>query len=85
MIAMLGPPPLVFLRKAPQSRKYWDSNGRWKGAIEVPQCSLEDSEEYLEGENKKMFMQFVRKMLRWDPEERQSARELLTDPWLIAQ
>jgi serine/threonine protein kinase len=46
---------------------------------------LEDSEEYLEGENKKMFMQFVRKMLRWDPEERQSARELLTDPWLIAQ
>lgn len=59
--------------------------GRWKGAIEVPQCSLEDSEEYLEGENKKMFMQFVRKMLRWDPEERQSARELLTDPWLIAQ
>jgi serine/threonine protein kinase len=46
---------------------------------------LEDSEEYLEGENKKMFMQFVRKMLRWDPEERQSARELLTDPWLMAQ
>jgi serine/threonine protein kinase len=46
---------------------------------------LEDSEEYLEGENKKMFMQFVRKMLRWDPEERHSARELLTDPWLIAQ
>lgn len=85
MIAMLGPAPLNFLRKAPQSRKYWDSNGRWKGAIEVPQCSLEDSEEYLEGENKKMFMQFVRKMLRWDPEERQSAPELLTDPWLIAQ
>jgi serine/threonine protein kinase len=59
--------------------------GRWKVAIEVPRCSLEDSEEYLEGENKKMFMQFVRKMLRWDPEERQSARELLTDPWLIGQ
>jgi hypothetical protein len=48
---------------------------------------LEDSEEYLEGENKKMFMQFVRKMLRWgDPEERLSVRdELLTDPWLIGQ
>ncbi|KAH1270733.1 hypothetical protein KXX33_007158 [Aspergillus fumigatus] len=85
MVAILGPPPLDFLRKAPQSRKYWDSMGRWNVAIEVPHCSLEDSEEYLEGENKKMFMQFVRKMLRWDPEERQSARELLTDPWLTNQ
>ncbi|KAH1783240.1 hypothetical protein KXX36_000368 [Aspergillus fumigatus] len=58
MVAILGPPPLDFLRKAPQSRKYWDSMGRWNVAIEVPHCSLEDSEEYLEGENKKMFMQF---------------------------
>lgn len=46
--------------------------------------SLEDSEEYLEGENKEMFLRFVRKMLRWDPEERQSARELLTDLWLTS-
>lgn len=50
----------------------------------MPHYSLEESEEYLEGENK-MFMQFIRKMLRWDPEERQSARELLSDPWLTAQ
>ncbi|KAJ9367656.1 hypothetical protein DTO282E5_7653 [Paecilomyces variotii] len=85
MEAMLGPPPLNFLRKSPQSPKYWDSLGQWKAAIEVPHYSLEESEEYLEGENKKMFMQFIRKMLRWDPEERQSARELLSDPWLTAQ
>ncbi|KAJ9234127.1 hypothetical protein DTO169E5_6704 [Paecilomyces variotii] len=85
MEAMLGPPPLNFLRKSPQSQKYWDSLGQWKAAIEVPHYSLEESEEYLEGENKNMFMQFIRKMLRWDPEERQSARELLSDPWLTAQ
>ncbi|GIK00082.1 hypothetical protein Aspvir_004097 [Aspergillus viridinutans] len=82
MIAMLGPPPSDFLRKSPHSLKYWDPSGQWTAAVEVPHNSLEDSEEYLEGENKKMFMQFVRKMLRWDPEERQSARELLMDPWL---
>ncbi|KAL3475675.1 kinase-like domain-containing protein [Aspergillus californicus] len=87
MEAMLGPPPLNFLRKSPHSQKYWDSLGigQWKSAVEVPHCSLEESEEYLEGENKKMFMKFIRKMLRWDPEERQSARELLSDPWLNAQ
>lgn len=56
--------------------------GQWKSAMKIPDLSLEDSEEYLDGENKRMFLQFVRKMLRWDPEERQSARELLTDPWL---
>ncbi|GFF63546.1 hypothetical protein IFM47457_00404 [Aspergillus lentulus] len=82
MVAMLGPPPPDFRRKSPHSLKYWDSSGQWKGAVEVPHNSLEDSEEYLEGGNEKMFIQFVRKMLRWDPEERQSARELLMDPWL---
>ncbi|GAB1194053.1 hypothetical protein APSETT444_003292 [Aspergillus pseudonomiae] len=85
MMAMLGPPPLNFLRRSPQSQKYWDSMGQWKAIVEVPPYSLEDSEEYLEGENKKMFMQFIRKMLRWDPEERHSARELLSDPWLNSQ
>ncbi|RHZ57076.1 hypothetical protein CDV55_106046 [Aspergillus turcosus] len=85
MVAMLGPPPLDFLHKSPHSLNYWDSSGQWKAAVEIPHNSLEDSEEYLEGENKKIFMQFVRKMLRWDPEERQSARELLMDPWLTTQ
>ncbi|KAE8354163.1 kinase-like domain-containing protein [Aspergillus coremiiformis] len=84
MIAMLGPPQLNFLRRSPQSQKYWDPMGQWKAVVEVPQYSLEESEEYLEGENKKLFMQFIRKMLRWDPEERQSACELLSDPWLNA-
>ncbi|KAL4891318.1 kinase-like domain-containing protein [Aspergillus ambiguus] len=82
MIAMLGPPPAKFLRNSSLSQKYWDISGRWKASEEIPQISLEDSEEYLEGANKRMFMQFIRKMLRWDPDERQSARELLTDPWL---
>jgi serine/threonine protein kinase len=43
---------------------------------------LENSEENLDGENKKVFLEFMRKMLRWVPEERMSAEELLQDPWL---
>ncbi|RAL05403.1 putative protein kinase [Aspergillus ibericus CBS 121593] len=84
MVAVLGPPPVNFLRKSPQSQMYWDSLGQWKSAVQIPENSLEDSEEYLEGENKEMFLVFVRKMLCWNPEERQSARELLTDPWLTS-
>jgi serine/threonine protein kinase len=56
--------------------------GKWKGSADVPQNSLEDSEEYFEGKKKEVFLQFVRKMLQWDPDKRQGARELLTDSWL---
>jgi serine/threonine-protein kinase SRPK3 len=58
------------------------SLGNWRRLAEIPQHRLEDSEANLEGENKKMFMQFMRKMLQWEPEDRQSAVELMTDPWL---
>jgi serine/threonine-protein kinase SRPK3 len=43
---------------------------------------LEASEENLEGKNKVLFLQFMRKMLQWAPEERKTAEELLEDPWL---
>lgn len=50
----------------------------------IPEISFEASEENLEGENKALFLEFVRKMLRWVPEERQTAAELLKDPWLTS-
>ena len=57
--------------------------GRWKADVEVPQgTSLEQSEEFLEGKNKEMFLDFVRGMLQWRPEDRKTARQLLKDPWL---
>ena len=33
--------------------------------------------------NKKGFLDFVRKMVRWTPESRASPSELLEDPWLL--
>ena len=46
---------------------------------DIPLISLEDSEKYLAGEKEEVFVQFIRKMLQWDSEKRQGARELLTD------
>lgn len=34
------------------------------------------------GEDKRLFIAFVKRMLRWMPEDRATARELLEDPWL---
>lgn len=56
--------------------------GDWRGAAEVPKGNLEDAEKRLEGEEKALFLNFARKMLKWKPEERSSAKELLDDPWL---
>lgn len=39
----------------------------------------------MHGEDKKMFTRFVKQMLKWKPEERSTAKELLQDPWLYAE
>jgi serine/threonine protein kinase len=58
------------------------ATGNWRGAAEVPKENLEEAEKRLEGEEKRLFLDFVRKMLKWKPEERSSAKDLLDDLWL---
>ncbi|KAM5480467.1 putative non-specific serine/threonine protein kinase [Microsporum canis] len=48
----------------------------------VPSVSLEDVETRLEGQDKELFLKFIRSMLEWLPEDRKTAKELLDDPWL---
>ncbi|KAG8531805.1 uncharacterized protein KY384_003441 [Bacidia gigantensis] len=49
----------------------------------IPQdFSFQNSVNKVDGEDKKMFLTFVRRMLKWQPAERSTAKELLDDPWL---
>ncbi|KAJ5677298.1 kinase-like domain-containing protein [Penicillium maclennaniae] len=82
MIAYLGPPPREMIEKSEHAKNFFDNSGKWKGLTEVPSTSLEDLESNLQGEQQENFLRFMRKMLRWRPEERASAKELLSDPWL---
>jgi len=82
MIAFLGPPSREFLKRADETLAYWDHECQWKGFGEIPDYSLEDCEVYLEGDNKRLFMSFMRKMLPWEPEKRPTALEMLQDEWL---
>jgi hypothetical protein len=43
---------------------------------------LDDCISCMAGEEKALFLSFVRKMLQWLPEDRETARELRKDPWL---
>ena len=82
MVAVLGLPPLDYLWGTETSWDYFDKTGNWKGAVEIPRISLEDSEEQLSGENKALLLDFMRKMLHWVPEKRQTAKQLLDHSWL---
>ncbi|KFY69139.1 hypothetical protein V496_00518 [Pseudogymnoascus sp. VKM F-4515 (FW-2607)] len=83
MVAYMGPPPIDFLHHSEESWSYFDKQGNLLDPPDMPaSLSLESSEENLEGRRKELFLQFMRKMLQWVPEDRQSAAELLHDPWL---
>jgi serine/threonine-protein kinase SRPK3 len=59
------------------------ASGNWKGLIPIPDINLEQLEQRLEGEDKQGYLQFIRRMLCWIPEERPTAEELIFDPWLM--
>ena len=50
----------------------------------IPQTSLEEFVTVIPpGEEKEVFLRFIRKMLTWDPEPRAPANELFEDEWLM--
>ncbi|PYI14680.1 kinase-like protein [Aspergillus violaceofuscus CBS 115571] len=75
VMGLLGPPPLDMLKRGKRSHEFFTDDGG----------SLEQSEEFLEGRNKEMFLVFMRGVLQWRPEDRKTAKELLQDPWLNDQ
>ena len=59
--------------------------GSLKAQVTVPvDFNFENSVNIIDGEDKIMFLDFVSRMLKWHPEERSTARDLLSDPWLEA-
>lgn len=44
--------------------------------------SLSDTVQSLDEDNKALFIDFIGQMLKWVPEQRKTAKELLEHPWL---
>ncbi|KAH0578358.1 hypothetical protein H2248_003972 [Termitomyces sp. 'cryptogamus'] len=94
MVSLLGypPPSLIADGKAPISSEFFSEDGRvktkfvrllnlgWPGYWKQMENSLDDWES---GDNKNLFLGFMRKMLKWDPRDRQTAKQLLEDEWLM--
>ncbi|KAL9607746.1 MAG: hypothetical protein Q9167_007367 [Letrouitia subvulpina] len=83
--ALLGPPPQDFLALGKRTSMFYGPKGKLKGTDLTPQTfSLESSISKIDGQDKRMFLAFVSRMLTWQPEDRSTAKELLSDPWLRA-
>ncbi|KAI1338589.1 kinase-like protein [Xylariaceae sp. FL0016] len=84
MIALLGPRPLELLKRSSKSRKYWDENGNWKDIVPIPMERTLDSLAIAveEGKDKDNFLDFVRGVLRWGPEERLHTSDSFAHPWV---
>ncbi|RMD44859.1 hypothetical protein DV735_g338, partial [Chaetothyriales sp. CBS 134920] len=83
MVRALGPPPLELLQRAGDSSEYFDADGQLLvDNITVAAPSLQGSGQAVEEPNRQLYRDFIRRIVRWLPEERPSARELLDDPWL---
>ncbi|KAF5122211.1 putative serine/threonine-protein kinase sky1 [Metarhizium anisopliae] len=83
IIGLLGPPPLDLLRRGTRSGEFFSEDGQWIADCPIPQGnSLEKAELVLAGRNKEMFLNFIKGMLTWRPEDRKTPKQLLDDPWL---
>ncbi|CAI7582947.1 unnamed protein product [Penicillium glandicola] len=80
---LLGPPPPDFIEPDTVSAKYFDKDGNWiLEDCEVQPSSFEDLEKHLQGEDKEMFLDLMKGMITWRPEDRKTPRELIEHPWL---
>ena len=62
---------------------FFDPEGEFMHKNLIPaDVTLDNSILSLQGEDKRLFMDFIKKMLQWLPEDRKTAKELLEDPWL---
>ncbi|EZF44576.1 hypothetical protein H112_02179 [Trichophyton rubrum D6] len=74
MVSLMGP-PAQFLRRSQKSNEYWDSQEQ----------SLEMRELRFSGEDRGLYLGFLRRVLRWLPEERPTAEELAYDDFLMQE
>ncbi|OQE14313.1 hypothetical protein PENFLA_c039G01584 [Penicillium flavigenum] len=72
---LLGPPPPDFIEPDTIGAEYFDEDGNWVAKdCEVKMTSFEELEKHLEGEDKEMFLDLIKGMITWRPEDRKTPK-----------
>ncbi|KAK8912755.1 putative serine/threonine-protein kinase clkA [Metarhizium anisopliae] len=75
LTGLLGPPPDDILSSGQRTSMFYTTD--------VPQdIEFEKTVTRISGLEKAKFLEFAKRMIRWNPSERSTARDLLKDPWL---
>ncbi|KAL9099100.1 MAG: hypothetical protein Q9163_005354 [Psora crenata] len=83
-IGYLGPPPLDMIKQSPLFLEYFDHEGNWIFEPQITKTSFEDFVTTIPpGEDKDMFLRFIRTVLTWDPVLRATSSEAIRDEWLM--
>lgn len=83
MIALMGPPPKELLARGSTTATYFDDDGNFRQPKLIPtNFTFETAITKIRGKEKELFIDFVKKMICWLPEERWTAKQLLDHPWL---
>lgn len=56
--------------------------GNWIAQTPIPNQSLETRDKHFSGEDGQLLLQFMRKIVRWLPEERPTAEDLYKDAFI---
>ncbi|TGO57407.1 hypothetical protein BOTNAR_0202g00110 [Botryotinia narcissicola] len=87
VIGLLGSSPLDLVETGVRASEFFEKKlrniGKWIAEVPIPQgMNLEKSEMRLESKNKEVFLQMMRGMLQWRPEDRKTAKQMLEEPWI---
>ncbi|KAJ5707344.1 hypothetical protein N7488_007145 [Penicillium malachiteum] len=81
MVRLLGPPPADFLKPGSKALDYFDPSGKLKSdKFNLEKRTFESAETMMEEGEKALFLDFIRGMIQWRPEDRKTAAELLKRP-----
>ncbi|CAG8067253.1 unnamed protein product [Penicillium salamii] len=81
--SLLGPVPKELLEHGKRKSMFYTAAGTLRNEDLVPiNFNFQNTLTKFNGEENDMFISFVSRMIKWNPEERSTAKELLQDPWL---
>lgn len=86
-IGYMGLPPPWMIQQStnPVIATFFDQEGEWIAEPPIRETHFEEFVTVIQpGEEKTQFLNFIKKILTWDPARRANSAELFEDEWLTA-